>query len=724
MIESFPYTQSRTIDKIDFFRFSEQFKSVVRAKIPSAEPVHFLEDGAGIGQLAVETEGASEIAAVLRDISSGQKKAAIRSDCILFGIPVAGDEIVVCLVSHLDRLLLERAAMEWLLELREGVRNDFSRIRSRRVDPETGLLNSRSLFSLLEDQSPESPLTLFLVEVPPRGRYLRGGFRHARQVANALLAATDGQFLIYYLGQCVFVIAARSDEIGVVEKFSSGLVHLLKRDGFYRVHIGSSSGGGDGGTDRVTEAGGRVLLDRAWTALQTASRRGPFSFCDYRLLVNGEDHPLRSLEARVQRRIQRLCRPAGRFCLAKVGGEGVAEAADDLCRLTAERTDVAVVPAHDGLFLVFPGQPPQEAVTITRELLVQLGALAKCSALHAGVSYFPCNQYNRAAVIANAQKALLHGAFLGAGGVALFDAVSLNVAGDVYFGEGDLPKAVREYRQGLSLDGDDVNLLNSLGVSYALLGKNGLARRCFERALVVDGADHMALYNLGLGAQLRGDFAEALERFELALRSCDGSAENEGVKRDLKLQLGRLHCNAGRYRQALAYLEEWRAEVSERRQGGIYRYLGEAFRGLDQRREAMTWLHRALRHDPNDCEALSLLGITILEEREGDDIALSLCGKSVELAPDNSQLRLRLARVQLAVGDCRAALESLGHCRGGRVDRQRVQLLKAETYQRLGQSGRAIFWVKKVLAQGEDGTAARQAKALLESMKQPRMKQS
>lgn len=532
------------------------------------------------------------------------------------------------------------------------------------------------------------------------------------------MAYTDGRFLIHHLGQCVFAVVARREEIFSVEKFSAGLVHFLKKDGFYKVHIGSSNSELPAASEKEGATTGRRLLDSAWTALQTAGRRGPFSFCDYRLLVDAKDHPLHKLASQLQRSLQRLFRTTDRFCLAEVGGKSAAGAVAHFQRATEHIEGGAVLPAEDGVHLFFPGYAPEKGVKAAREVLARVRHFPELAEMHAGVSCFPCQDFSRAETIANARKALLHANFFEAGEVVLFDAVSLNVAGDIYFGEGDLPSAVREYRRGLVLEPDNVNLLNSLGVTYALLNKTTPARRCFERVLQIDGEDHMALYNLGLGAQLRGDIREALDRFEAAIRSCDDSEDNAEVKRDLQLQLGRLHCRKGQYREALTYLEEWRVGVSERRQGGIFRYLGEAHRGLGQGREAMTWLHRALQHNGNDHEALSLLGITILEEREGNDIALSLCRKSVELAPDNPILRLRLAEVQLSIGNPGEALESLKRCRGGRVDRRRVQLLKAQVYTEIKQLGKARYWAKKVMADAEDTALSRRARALLDFMEQ------
>ena len=76
--------------------------------------------------------------------------------------------------------------------------------------------------------------------------------------------------------------------------------------------------------------------------------------------------------------------------------------------------------------------------------------------------------------------------FYGKSSAAVFDAVSLNISGDIYFGDGDLAKAVKEYKRGLKCDSRDVNLHNSLGVALAMMNKLSSALQSFKKALALD----------------------------------------------------------------------------------------------------------------------------------------------------------------------------------------------------------------------------------------------
>ena len=91
-----------------------------------------------------------------------------------------------------------------------------------------------------------------------------------------------------------------------------------------------------------------------------------------------------------------------------------------------------------------------------------------------------------------------------------------------------------------------------------------------------------------------------------------------------------------------------------------------------------------------------LLGQVYFEEKEGDDIALSLCQKSAELDPDNRVYRLDLVEILLsclllpeAIGNLKQSLKSLEL-------RTESQLFLAQSYLKIGQHRRALNWFNKV----------------------------
>jgi len=60
-----------------------------------------------------------------------------------------------------------------------------------------------------------------------------------------------------------------------------------------------------------------------------------------------------------------------------------------------------------------------------------------------------------------------------------------------------LVSAIKEYKRGLQIDPDNINLLNSLGVIYAQINRYHQAIPLFEKVLGIDSEDFMALFNLG-----------------------------------------------------------------------------------------------------------------------------------------------------------------------------------------------------------------------------------
>lgn len=710
MIESFPFgCTADCLEDEDFSCFAGRFSKLVKTKIPSAGSVYFIGRYGAVPKLSSDPRQGKEVSEAIQGMKRGEHTSLIVADNILLSMHLRNDLPLVIIISKVDELVLLKCAPDWLEDTRVSLSREFIAVKHSCRDPETGLLNSTHLFALLQMQSVEQRFAVVLVELPP-GNKVRDAFKNAQKAAATLIAFTDNRFAVHHLGQCVFALLASISDIGSIERFSSRLVQFFKKEGYYRVHIGSSQQHTDDGIL------GTGVLDQAWTALQTARNRGPFSFCDFGVLANATAHPLRTVSADIMRVFQRLSRSDDRFCLVKFNNPENGNILPDIKDILEPTESASILGDDRGTLVYLSGFDAEDGLRFAGSCIEQLTAKAGVFEVYAGVSVFPFLGFSKGDTLANVQKALLHAAFYGTGHAVKFDAVSLNVSGDIYFSDGDLPQAVRDYRLGLCCEPKDVNLLNSLGVAYALLNKNTLARTTFEKVLEVDPRNYMALYNLGLGAQLRGDLHEALVCFEKTMQHSKEEIDDIDFYRDLQMQLGQLYCQTGNYEKCLHYLDEWRAGKKADEQGKILKYLGESYLGCGKPREAMTWLQRALRHNEFDHNILSLLGTAVWQAQEGDDIALSLCGKSVDLSPGDPQLRVRLARIQLHTGRYEEALANLGKCRGKGVDPAEVQLLKAEVYTKLQRPGKARYWAQKVQQRCATASGAyREAQVLLES---------
>jgi tetratricopeptide (TPR) repeat protein len=118
----------------------------------------------------------------------------------------------------------------------------------------------------------------------------------------------------------------------------------------------------------------------------------------------------------------------------------------------------------------------------------------------------------------------------------------------------------------------------------------------------------------------------------------------------------------------------------------------------------MSWLQRAARFDEFDADVLSLLGEIYLDNNEGEQIALKLCEKSIELNPLPALFHLRLARAQVRCGYLDAARDTLRSCIRNKSTKGAAWFQMGLIYWKLGQKMRASHWFSKVLIHEEAGT--------------------
>jgi tetratricopeptide (TPR) repeat protein len=225
-----------------------------------------------------------------------------------------------------------------------------------------------------------------------------------------------------------------------------------------------------------------------------------------------------------------------------------------------------------------------------------------------------------------------------------------------------------------------------------------MAHQCFNKVLALDPDNFMALYNLGLGEELIGHNESARSLFERAINVHPDGPESMDMTKDLQFQLGRLFCITGYFQKAVDILLLWNKDAKGSKNAGrAFRYLGIAFQGLNNKNEAVTWLQRALQFDEFDAEVMGLLGEIYLEQGEGDEIALSLCEKSVELDTDNLFLRLRLAKTQMACRDYVSARRNLKLCLRNRKTHIEAQLQSGLLCLKQGQIKQAATWFTRIL---------------------------
>jgi tetratricopeptide (TPR) repeat protein len=305
---------------------------------------------------------------------------------------------------------------------------------------------------------------------------------------------------------------------------------------------------------------------------------------------------------------------------------------DELCK----RENGAWGPLDtDSLACFFPGKNDTDALHLARDIQESVQEVNSGS-VSIGIASYPTKDYKKSDVFENARKALTHASFFGAGSRVLFDAVSLNISGDEHYQKGDVPGAIAELKQALSLDPQNVNVLNSLGVCYGVAGELEHALEAFRQAIQHDPKEVMAVYNAGYVSGLLTQTADAIAYYQQA----------EAIDKDVfevAFQLGKLYLDQGKASEAKEYLkkavrlqpESWIASF----------HMGACCEALNMIDEAVSHYEAAVKKNPTDACALSALGILYDEKAENPEISALFCEKAVEMSPENGLYQFRLGKV-------------------------------------------------------------------------------
>jgi tetratricopeptide (TPR) repeat protein len=598
----------------------------------------------------------------------------VRDDLLVVPLAAGSARARADVVVHgLDPALLDRMDPQWMLGLQQELAHRFAGIRRRFVDPLTGLYNQDALERVLAGTTPWQ--SLFLIATVPRLRSIAAGFQKIGQLASLLEVSTRDP--LFYFGQGVFGhVSLQCDRKAALE-FSHRLIGRLKRERLRRIHIGFGCLEEDQSAEEIFE--------ECWQALLRAEQRGPYSLCDARSLRERSCHPLALPSEAVLARLGRKWRGLSRFGLVLL--EAPDDGEMDLVQAAARFPDNAVViPASDSrCFVLLPEYSPVRTADTVNTIFKNRPEGQPVPSV--GYCHWPSSAASRKDCVRNCAKAIVHGTFYGPGAVVGFDALSLNVSGDLYFDEGDYKQAIREYRTGLILQPDDVNLLNSLGVALAEVNRHREAVDCFSRVLAARPGNHMALVNKGMSCRLLGREDEAVQCFEWALQSRD-RPERESL--DLYFQLARLYCGQEKFDRAAGLLESWQEAHGVPEEFLFFRLLGEAYLGTGRNRDAITALQRSLQLHPRNSDSLSMLGYLYVLEGEGLEVGLSLCERAIAMDEGDVDYRYRKAAALYHAGLYEEALKAVREALQRRRGHAPSILLRGDIYRQLGWKRRAM----------------------------------
>ncbi|WP_028584112.1 tetratricopeptide repeat protein [Desulfogranum mediterraneum] len=553
-------------------------------------------------------------------------------------------EAVAVVISEADPALLEKISSSWLLRLQERIRQGLETVRSLCLDPGTGIYNQRALPTL--GQAAPGLLSFFLcihvgIPVQPAST----GMQRYQQLVEQLRSLAHGP--LFSCGFKVFGVYL----LDVSAKQALAAVHSLqrhlKRDGRARVQIGIAD-----------SSLGEQMVETAWQGLQVAEKRGPFGVCDPRSLAN---HPFALPSTAVLQEFRRCWRGVRHFVVAAFSWTELAEPTEveSSIRGFCHKNSILQVSEGRRTYLLFAGGGKEVVGECAALFADAAPALLAMGVEAVGLAVWPNQASVKTVTVQHAIKALMHCGFLEPGSAVFFDALTLNISGDYYFDQGDYYAAVREYRQGLRLAADDINLLNSLGVTLVECNQYARATECFEAVLRQERGNYMALVNLGYAQQAAGRKSAAVESLEQA-RSL--IPEGEAAGGELFLTLGRLYVEAAQFQRAVDVLEQWAALPGSEQEFWLHRFLGRAYFEVGEAAKAVKACQRALQLYPQDSVSLSVLGVLYVEQGQGDEIGLRLCRKAVELDPVNPDNRYRQALAFFLGKQLQQAQESLCEC--------------------------------------------------------------
>lgn len=694
MIESFPVSgDGHRLGARDFKRFSKSFAESLKKRLPTAQTVTLTNPS----DLQGGNSQKGQIDWGIEVLRRRERMFAVVESRLLIPFFTLEGLMFLAVVEGADPLFLDKLGEDWLEDVKASAEREFLLLKAARTDSFTGLLNLWNLQSLLRAEQVQGTLHLLLIELIPKRASCRFALRYNQRCANLLATILHGDTLLHYIGNSIFALVLPEHPHWQSLHVERALLSSLKREGCHRVHIGSSVLR-DRGDSEEGGANAHGLLDQAWTALRHAEKRGPFSFCAYSRLAHPENHPLQPPEEKSARKLAAWAKNFPTFAVVLFRSQSRAEGQWTL--LLPELVGKKWMIADGDLVVFLAGVDGNDARRWAEGKIRQLHQSDLGQGLRAGICVHPSGDFSKAEVLFNCRKALYHATFLDEVQVVVFDSISLNLSGDVYYGDGDLARAVSEYKRGLLLDEANINLHNSLGVTLATMNKFVEASASFAKALQLDGGNFMALYNLGLAEQARGRLDSACTYLQEALRHFDGEEVDSEVLEELRLQVGMLAAELGNHQLAIEHLLAWRKVPGQGPQGGKACYfLGRAYAEAGNLALAMEELQRALQFNEFDDRAMSLLGTVYLRAGEGDEIALTLCRKSVELEPGNRAYRLRLAEALIQCGLHEEAGGILRQLLAHRQWRGAAQALLGRSSLRLGELKQAKSWLSKALAQ-------------------------
>lgn len=229
---------------------------------------------------------------------------------------------------------------------------------------------------------------------------------------------------------------------------------------------------------------------------------------------------------------------------------------------------------------------------------------------------------------------------------------------------GDVNEAVRAHRQALSIEPDNADGHNNLGL---LLADNGMpeeAARSYRRAIRIRPRFLFAHYNLGLALEAAGRLEDAAD------------SHRRAIEIDPRFAEARNH-------------------------------LGNVLQELGRPAEAEACYRRVLELQPDYAEVYSNLG-NVLAERKFEAEAESCHRHAIQLRPDFAEAHANLGNLLRDMGRIAESEQALRHALELRPDDPGMQSNLAATLMQLGREAEALGLYRQVAESRPDSAEARE----------------
>lgn len=224
---------------------------------------------------------------------------------------------------------------------------------------------------------------------------------------------------------------------------------------------------------------------------------------------------------------------------------------------------------------------------------------------------------------------------------------------------GELARACALYRQAVALAPELATTHLNLGIGLEAAGDRGGAKACYERALAIEPRSAAASYNLGKLLYMQGALDQAQRLLSQALEIRADFADAHIVHGHVLHALGKLEEAAAELHAGLQQRPDDPAAKSAlaRVRAAVALKAAVGYHQAGRRIEARARYEEALALEPDNIDALHLLGV--LAHEEGDnDRAAQMISRSLEIRPTNPHAHFNLGRVRQAQGRADEAMAS------------------------------------------------------------------